>query len=190
MGNIIEIRWHGRGGQGAVTAAKVLAEAALSGGKYVQAFPEYGPERMGAPLRAYNRISDTPISIHCQVANPEIVVVIDPTLIDNVDVVQGTPEEATFIINTPESAEKMKEKLNTPKAKVFTIDATKISIETLGRPMPNTPVLGALAKATGLINIDRLIEETKNMLGKKLGEKVVNDNINAIKRAYQEVTGG
>jgi pyruvate ferredoxin oxidoreductase gamma subunit len=184
-----EVRWHGRGGQGTVTAAKVLAETALSSGKYVQAFPEYGPERMGAPLRAYNRLSANPIYIHCQVTNPDVVVVVDPTLIGSVDVVEGTTEDALFIVNTNERAADIKKKLGLGKQRVYTVNATKIAMETIKRPLPNTPLLGAIAKVSGLINIDDLIDDLKASFSKKFTSQVVEANLEAVKRAYKEVTG-
>lgn len=190
MGDIAEVRWHGRGGQGAVTAAKVLAEVALKSGKNVQAFPEYGPERTGAPLRAYNRISERPIRIHCQVESPNIVVVIDPSLLDAVDVTEGASEGAIFIINTPKGPSEVREvlKLRNNQA-VYTVDATKIALDTIGRPIPNTPMLGALSKATGLIPVEGLLEDVKRSLGKKLKDEVVEGNLEAIRRAYREVKG-
>jgi pyruvate ferredoxin oxidoreductase gamma subunit len=185
-----EVRWHGRGGQGTVTAAKVLAETALSSGKYVQAFPEYGPERMGAPLRAYNRLSDKPISIHCQVTNPDVVVVVDPTLMGSVDITEGTTGDAIFVINTTESAAEIRQKLGLDKQqKVYTLNATKIALETIKRPMPNTPLLGALAKVSGLIDIDDLLEDLKQSFEKKFTQQVVDANLEAIRKAYEEVTG-
>jgi len=189
MQEITEVRWHGRGGQGAVTAAKIFAETAMSEGKYVQAFPEYGPERMGAPLRAYNRVSDKPLTLHCQVTNPRIVAVVDPTLLASVDVTEGTPPDAIFVINTPDEPKKVRETYRITNGSVFTIDATRIALETLGRPIPNTPILGALAKVTSIISKEHLIEDTKINLSKKLSAEVVQKNIEAITRAYEEVKG-
>ncbi len=186
---ITEVRWHGRGGQGTVTAAKVLAETALASGKHVQAFPEYGPERMGAPLRAYNRLSTKPITIHCQVTNPDVVVVVDPTLIGSVDVVEGTPDDALFIVNSNESTAEIKQRLGLVKQRVYTLNATKIAMETIKRPLPNTPLLGALAKVSGLINIDDLINDLKVSFGKKFTSQVVEANLEAVNRAYKEVAG-
>ncbi len=187
MPKITEVRWHGRGGQGTVTAAKIFAETAMSGGKHVQAFPEYGPERMGAPLRAYNRVSDTPLALHCQVTNPGIVAVVDVTLLGTIDVTEGTPDDAIFVINTPEDPKTMRKNLNLQHGSLFTVDATTISLETLGRPIPNTPMLGALAKVTDVISKDNLIEDTRVNLSKKLSEEMVQKNIEAITRAYEEV---
>jgi pyruvate ferredoxin oxidoreductase gamma subunit len=185
-----EVRWHGRGGQGTVTAAKVLAETALSSGKHVQAFPEYGPERMGAPLRAYNRLSTQPIAIHCQVTNPDVVVVVDPTLLGSVDVTEGTPEDAIFIINTNEKSADIKQRLGLDKQqKVYTLNATKIALDTIKRPLPNTPLLGALAKVAGLIDMDDLVTDLKRSFSKKFSEQIVTANLEAVKRAYEEVAG-
>lgn len=185
-----EVRWHGRGGQGTVTAAKVLAETAMACGEHVQAFPEYGPERMGAPLRAYNRLSANPITIHCQVTNPDVVVVVDPTLIGSVDVTEGTPDDALFVINTSDTAANIKQRLGLDKQqKVYTLDATKIALATIKRPLPNTPLLGALAKVSDLIKFDDLINDLKKSFSKKFTEQVVTANLEAVRRAYEEVTG-
>jgi len=188
MGEIVEFRWHGRGGQGTVTAAKILAEAALEEDKYMQAFPEYGPERMGAPLTAYNRLSQEPIYIHCQVRSPHIVVVVDPTLlVGGVDVKSGAVKDAIYVVNTTEAPSQVREKIGLEGGKVFTVDATGISRELFGRPMPNTPMLGALAKVTGSIKLDSVINALKKRLGAKFSDKIVNANITAAKRAYEEV---
>ncbi|MBI5787412.1 MAG: 2-oxoacid:acceptor oxidoreductase family protein [Candidatus Schekmanbacteria bacterium] len=187
MKTATEVRWHGRGGQGTVTAAKVLAETALSSGKYVQAFPEYGPERMGAPLRAYNRVSSAPISIHCQVTNPDIVVVVDSTLLQTVNVLEGTNEDVILVVNTPESPQAIKEQLTLDKQRVFTVNASKIALENIGKPMPNTPMLGALAKVSGLISLDDLLKDVKKSFGKKFAENVINNNLNAVRQAYEQV---
>lgn len=186
-----EVRWHGRAQQGIVTAAKMVGEACLRSGKYVQAFPEFGPERMGAPVRAYNRISDEPIRLHCQVTEPKYILIADPTLISTVNVVEGVPEDAIFIINTPKSPKEMRSelKLNSKKAAVYTLDASKISIETIGRNMPNTPMLGALAKATNVITLDALIDNFKENYSKKFSPKVIDGNVAAMNRGFQEVKG-
>ncbi|MBI2413028.1 MAG: 2-oxoacid:acceptor oxidoreductase family protein [Deltaproteobacteria bacterium] len=191
MENYIEVRWHGRAQQGVVTAAKVLGEACLHSGKFVQAFPEFGPERMGAPVRAFNRISDEPIRLHCQVTDPRYVLIADPTLIGTVDVTAGTPEDAIFIVNTPKSATEMRAELGikSKTVKVFTLDAVKISIETIGRVMPNTPMLGALAKATGFITLEALVENFKENYSKKFAPKVIEGNVAAMNRGFGEVKG-
>jgi len=189
MSELVEIRWHARAGQGAVTAAKSLAETALNEGKYVQAAPEYGPERAGAPLRAFNRISDKPIRLHSAVISPQVVVVLDPTLIGIVDVSEGTPEDAVIIINSPMSAGEMRKKMDLKGRKVFTVDATRIALETMGRPIPNTPMMAALVKVTGLLKLENILHEIEKVLGKKFVAKVVEGNLQAVKRAYEEVKG-
>jgi pyruvate ferredoxin oxidoreductase gamma subunit len=187
---IIEIRWHGRGGQGAKTAALLFADAALSLGKNIQAFPEYGPERMGAPVASFNRLSDKPITLHCGITNPSIVLVLDPTLIDAVDVTAGLPADGKLIINTSLSSKEIRKKLNFNTGKVYTVDASKISKETIGREIPNTPMLGALIKVTALLKIEEVITDLENKLKKKFASKpeVVKGNLDAVQRAYQEVT--
>ncbi|MDH7500795.1 MAG: 2-oxoacid:acceptor oxidoreductase family protein [candidate division NC10 bacterium] len=189
MSQMVEIRWHARAGQGAVTAAKSLAESALHEGKYVQAAPEYGPERAGAPLRAFNRISDRPIRLHSAVTSPQVVVVMDPTLIGIVDVTEGTPEDAAIIVNTPDTPAEMRKKMGIRGRKIFTVDATKIALETLGRPIPNTPMMAALIRATGLLKVENLLQQVEKTLGKKFVAKVVEGNLQAVKRAYEEVKG-
>lgn len=185
-----EIRWHGRGGQGAKTAALLFADAALAQGKYVQAFPEYGPERMGAPVAAFDRMSDKPILLHSGVINPDIVVVLDPTLIDTVDVTEGIPQNGTIIINTEKTPSDIKKDLNiSGSIKVCTVDASTISKETIGREIPNTPMLGALIKVSGILDFNAMIDDTKKKLEKKFKSKpeVIEGNIKAIERAYKEV---
>jgi len=188
MAEILEIRWHGRGGQGTVTAAKVLAEAAMAEGQNVQAFPEYGPERMGAPLRAYNRICKKPMTIHCQVTDPAVVAVVDPSLIDTVDVTDGATKDAVVVINSLLSPAELRKKLKLKKTqKVFSLDANAISKETIGRVMPNTPLLGAVVKATGVIKLDTLVNDIRASFGKKFSEAIINNNVKAATRAYEEV---
>jgi pyruvate ferredoxin oxidoreductase gamma subunit len=189
MGKMIEIRWHGRGGQGTVTAAKMLADASLQGGKYVQASPEYGAERMGAPLRAFNRISDEEIFLHCSITNPDIVVVVDPSLVKQPAVVEGIKNSTTFVVNSPLSSQEVRKFLQFDAGKVYTVDATKIALETLGRNIPNTPMLGALVKATGILEKASLIDEIKKGLEKKFGTTIVQKNVDAIERAFEEVHG-
>lgn len=189
MKEMFEIRWHGRGGQGAKTAALLFGDAAVSTGKYIQAFPEYGPERMGAPVASFNRISSKPIRIHSGITNPDVVIVLDVSLIEQVNVLEGLdPEKGILIVNTSESPEEIKKKLNF-NGKVYTVDATKISIETIGRDIPNTPMMGALVKVTGLIDINELLQDTKKKLEVKFRHKleVIEGNLKAIERAYNEV---
>lgn len=187
MEELVEVRWHGRGGQGAKSAAQFLAEAALDAGKYIQAFPEYGPERAGAPIRTYTRISAKPINLHCAVTNPEYVVVIDPTLLSPAVVEGLTEEEGVLVVNTSESAESVRKKTGFKGGKVATVDATRISLDTLGRSMPNMPMLGALLKITPLVKLNVLYEKIKVKFLKKIGEEKTNANIAGIKRAYKEV---
>lgn len=186
---IVEIRWHGRGGQGAKTAALLFADAALSEGKNIQAFPEYGPERMGAPVQSFNRLSDKPITLHCGITSPKYVAVLDPTLIRSVDVLAGMPDDGKIVINSSKSPAEVKSELKIKNIKVYTIDASKISKETIGRDIPNTPMIGALVAATGLLNIDNLIKDMEQKLKKKFASKpeVIQGNLNAVKRAYEEV---
>lgn len=190
MKDILEIRWHGRGGQGAKTAAQFLAEAALDMGKSIQAFPEYGPERAGAPIRTYTRISDRKINIHSPVTNPDIVAVIDPTLLDSVDVTEGMGDDGILIVNTSDSADTVRKKVKLKKGKVAVCDATKISLETLGIPIPNTPMLGALLKVKPIVPMEALEKEVQNKFLKKIGREKTEANIKAIKRAFDEAKIG
>ena len=187
MTDTVEIRWHGRGGQGTVTAAKVLADACLSGGRYVQAFPEYGPERAGAPLRAYNRISSKELRMHCPVLRPQVVCVVDTTLLDGVNVAEGAIEDAIFIVNSAKDPKEIRAKLNAgSRQKVFTIDATKIAMECIGRALPNASMLGALCKVTGLVSLEHLLEDVRKSFGKKFSQKIIDGNIEATRRGYEE----
>lgn len=191
MAETVEIRWHGRGGQGTVTAAKVLADACLSGGRHVQAFPEYGPERAGAPLRAYNRISSKELRMHCPVLEPDIVAVADATLLDSINIAEGAKDNTIFIVNTTKDPKEVREKLKAGKnQKVFSIDATKIAIECFGRAMPNAPMLGTVCKVTGLITLEHLLEDVKKSFGKKFSQKIIDGNLAATKRGYEEVKEG
>ena len=190
MEDLIEIRWHGRGGQGAKTAALLLGDAALASGKYIQAFPEYGPERMGAPVASFNRISSKPILLHSGVTNPDIVIVLDPTLIESVNVTEGMGDGGILIVNTERTpADVMSDCGVKSGIKVFVVDASKISTETIGRDIPNTPMLGALIKATGILEFKEMLEDTKHKLEKKFKSKpeMIAGNLKAIERAYNEV---
>ena len=187
MKDILEITWHGRGGQGAVTAAKLVAEAALVEDKNVQAFPEYGAERSGAPVRSYTRISQKPINIHCQVKNPDIVVVLDPTLLEAVNVTAGLSTEGVLIINTPSSPSEIRKKLSVKGAKIFTVDATSISIEKLGRNIPNTPMIGALLKVAKLLKLETLLNYFEKEYASKFRPEIIEGNLAAIQKAYDEV---
>jgi pyruvate ferredoxin oxidoreductase gamma subunit len=189
MAKIFEIRWHGRGGQGAKTAALLLGEAAIHDGKYIQAFPEYGPERMGAPVQAFDRISDEPLYMHCSVTNPSVVVVLDPSLMEAVDVTAGLPEDGVLLVNTAESPADIRTRVSWKTGKIFTVDASKIAVETIKRDVPNTPMMGALIKATNLMKFESMLEDTKHKLEKKFKNRpeIVEGNIQAIRRAYEEV---
>ncbi|GAB6099703.1 2-oxoacid:acceptor oxidoreductase family protein [Halanaerocella petrolearia] len=188
MASLTEIRWHGRGGQGAKTASILLGKVAAKTGKHIQAFPEYGPERMGAPVLAYNRISGDDITVHCQVTEPSIVSVLDPTLLEVVDITEGVPEDGIVVVNTKEDAATIKEEIEF-NGDVWTIDAYGVADEEIGRPYPNTPMLGALIQATGLLPFDNFLEQVKVELEKKFAHKpeVVDKNLAAIERAYKEV---
>ena len=189
MSNLIEIRWHGRGGQGAKTASLLLADAAFNTGKYIQGFPEYGPERMGAPITAYNRISDEPITIHSNIYEPDYVVVVDDTLLKSVPVTAGLKENGAIVINTTKSPEYLKETLNGYKGKIFTIDAKKISEEALGKYFPNTPMLVAIVKVTGIMSDEAFIEDMKASFKHKFAKKpeVIDGNMKALELSLKEV---
>lgn len=189
---MIEIRWHGRGGQGAKTASLLLADAAFNTGKYIQGFPEYGPERMGAPITAYNRISDTPIRVHSNIYDPDYVVVVDDTLLQGVDVTNGLKENSAILINSNKTPEQLRQYLNGYKGKIYTIDATRISLDCLKANFPNTAMLSAIIKITGIMTKDQLLTDMKESFKHKFARKpdVIEPNMQAIERAYDEVTGG
>ena len=189
MDNLIEIRWHGRGGQGAKTASLLLADAAFNTGKYIQGFPEYGPERMGAPITAYNRISSNPITIHSNIYEPDYVVVVDDTLLETVNVTSGLKETGAIVINTTKSADYLKSVLNGYNGNIYTIDARKISEEALGRYFPNTPMLAAIVKVSGIMTDEALLEDMKNSFKHKFAKKpeVIEGNMKALELALKEV---
>jgi pyruvate ferredoxin oxidoreductase gamma subunit len=184
--DIIEIRIHGRGGQGAKTASELIVEVAMEQKKQVQAFPEYGPERTGAPMVAYARISEKPIKTYQPVLNPDIVVVIDPTLIGQVDVTKGMTEKDILIVNTTKSPAEIRKDTGF-RGKIHTVDATGISIRQIGRNIPNTPMLGAMVRVTGIIEMKYLIKKVEDMFLKKIGREKTDANIEAIKEAYDKV---
>jgi pyruvate ferredoxin oxidoreductase gamma subunit len=184
---LTEIRWHARGGQGAVTAAKMVAELALGQGKYFQAFPEYGPERSGAPIVAFTRVSDEPILLYCGVEHPGIVVVLDASLLGAIDVTKGAPDDAVVLVNSEASPAELRKGHGLKRGRLFTIAATRIANETIKRPIPNTPMVGALTRITGLFPIEKVVEFLRYDFGKKFPPKVVEGNISAIMRAYEEV---
>ena len=189
MNDLIEIRWHGRGGQGAKTACLLLADAAFNTGKYIQGFPEYGPERMGAPITAYNRISNSPITIHSAIYEPNYVVVVDDTLLDTVDVTAGLKENGAIVINTTNDAETLKKKLNGYKGRIYTIDARSISIDALGKYFPNTPMLAAIVKVSGVIPEDQFLADMEGSFKHKFAKKpeVIDGNMKALKNTLEKV---
>ena len=189
MDNMIEIRWHGRGGQGAKTASLLLADAAFNTGKYIQGFPEYGPERMGAPITAYNRISDTPIRIHSNIYDPDYVVVVDDTLLESVDVTAGLKPTGAIVINTTKDVEYLKKVLHGYSGSIYTIDARKVSMETLGKYFPNTPMLAAIVKVSGIMNEDEFLADMEGSFKHKFAKKpeVIEGNMKALELALKEV---
>jgi 2-oxoacid:acceptor oxidoreductase gamma subunit (pyruvate/2-ketoisovalerate family) len=180
--NITEFRWHGRGGQGSWTASEVLARTAIYEGKYIQSFPEFGPERMGAPVTAFTRISTEPIRIHCTVYEPDVVVVLDPTLLKTVPVTSGVDENGTIIINSADEPAKVREILKTGKGKLWTIPATKIALRILGMPITNTAMLGTVARATKIVSLETIETTLKERFRPDLAEK----NFAVINEAYKE----
>ena len=189
MSNMIEIRWHGRGGQGAKTASLLLADAAFNTGKYIQGFPEYGPERMGAPITAYNRISDNPIRVHSNIYEPDYVVVVDDTLLEAVNVTAGLKETGAIVINTTKSADELKPLLNGYSGKIYTIDARKVSEETLGKYFPNTPMLASIVKVSGIMSDEAFLNDMQGSFKHKFAKKpeVIEGNMKALELALQSV---
>ena len=189
MNSMIEIRWHGRGGQGAKTASLLLADAAFNTGKYIQGFPEYGPERMGAPLTAYNRISDTPIRIHSNIYYPDYVVVVDDTLLESVDVTAGLKETGAIVINTTKSEDYLRKALKGYKGDIYTIDARKISEEALGKYFPNTPMLAAIIKVAKIMTDEELLADMEGSFKHKFAKKpeVIDGNMKVLEMALKEV---
>ena len=189
MKDLIEIRWHGRGGQGAKTASLLLADAAFNTGKYIQGFPEYGPERMGAPITAYNRIGNTPIRIHSNIYEPDYVVVVDDSLLEAVNVTAGLKPDGAIVINTTKSGNELKPLLNGYTGDVYTIDARKISLETLGKYFPNTPMLAAIVKVSGVIEEKDFLADMEGSFKHKFAKKpeVIDGNMKALEMALKEV---
>ena len=189
MNNLIEIRWHGRGGQGAKTASLLLADAAFNTGKYIQGFPEYGPERMGAPITAYNRISDEPITIHSNIYDPDYVVVVDDTLLESVDVTAGLKETGAIVINTTHDNEFLKKSLKGYNGGIYKIDAKKVSMETLGKYFPNTPMLAAIVKVSNVMPEEAFLEDMIGSFKHKFAKKpeVIDGNMKALEMALKEV---
>lgn len=191
MRETVEIRWHGRAGQGVVTAAVTLADVlSAEEGKHVQAFPEFGAEKRGTPILAFNRISGKPIRTHSQVYHPDIVVVTDPSLLCLVDISEGTKQDAVFLINTTFDVGLIRERLNLGNRKIFALDAYTISRDELGKAIPNVPMLAALVKVMGLMSEKKFREKIKISLGKKLRPEVVEMNLRTIERAFKEVKEG
>lgn len=192
MKDIVEIRWHGRGGQGAKTASLLLADAAFNTGKYVQGFPEYGPERMGAPITAYNRISSERSTVHSNIYEPDYVVVVDETLISAVDVTAGLKKEGAIVINSGKSPDELRPLLKGYEGRVCTIDAGKISEEELGKNFPNTPMLAAIVKVSGVVNAEKFIQDMEASFKHKFATKpqVIEGNMRALKRSMEEVKEG
>ena len=192
MKDIVEIRWHGRGGQGAKTASLLLADAAFNTGKFVQGFPEYGPERMGAPITAYNRISSIRSTVHSNIYFPDYVVVVDETLLDSVDVTKGLKPEGAIVINSSKKPADLKAKLKGYTGRVCTIDAGRISEETLGKNFPNTPMLAAIVKISGVVPLEQFISDMEASFKHKFASKpqVIEGNMKALKRSMEEVQVG
>ena len=181
---ILEVRWHGRGGQGAWTASELLARAAISEGKHIQSFPEFGPERMGAPVTAFTRISTEPIRLHCAVYNPDVVAVLDPTLLKSVNVADGLNEEGgNIIVNTKDEPANVRKQLGSDRGKLWTVPATEISIKVLGMPITNTAMLGAVARVTGIVSLQTVERMVKGRFRADVAEK----NFTVVKEAYEEV---
>mgnify|MGYP006282365297 CR=1 FL=1 len=187
MSQLLEIRWHARGGQGAKTASLLLAEAAAMEGKYSQGFPDYGPERMGAPMRGFTRISDEPIRVHCAIYSPEIVIILDDTLLTAVDVTDGMPEDGIIIVNSARPIAEVRKLIGSEGRKLYVVNATGIAIDEIGRPIPNAPMLGALIKIQPLLELDSVLAQIKKKFSHGFRPEVLEGNVRAIKRAYEEV---
>ena len=187
----IEIRWHGRSGQGAKTACLLLADAAFSSGKYVQGFPEYGPERMGAPITAYNRISDAPCTINSNIHFPDYVVVVDESLLSSVEVTQGLSPDGAVVVNTSKAPEEIRPLLRGWEGRVCTIDARRISQACLGRYFPNTPMLAAIVQVSRVLEPERFLSDMEASFRHKFATKpqVIQGNLNCLARAMKEVQG-
>ena len=186
MQKTVEVRWHGRGGQGAKSASAILAEVLFEEGKHVQAFPEYGAERQGAPIRAYNRVSDSPIRRRCGVQNPNIVVVVDPTMVESANPTEGSTEDAVYLVNSAEDAKVLRGRLGvTSKARVLVVDATKITLEELGQNRPNAPLLGALSHGFTDVPVESFVNHITSKMT-NLPKPVLEANRRAILRGRTE----
>lgn len=192
MNDTIEIRWHGRGGQGAKTAALLLADVAFKTGKYVQGFPEYGPERMGAPITAYNRISESPITIHSNIYSPDFVAVVDDSLLQAIDVTHGLKPEGAVVINTQKPKEEVLKYLHGYQGKVVTVDARQISVEALGKYYPNSPMLAAMVAVSGVMEPEVFLKEMKASFQHKFAKKpeVIEGNMKALEMTFAAIRGG
>ena len=187
--DILEIRWHGRGGQGAKTAAGMVAQVAVGSGKYGQGCPEYGAEREGAPIKAYTRVSESIIRVHDAIYYPDVVLVLDETLLDTEPVTDGLDKDGILLVNTKRSPAEIREQLGLEGRKIYTVPATAIAVEEIGRPIPNTVMVGALASVTGVVDTDDIKESIVKKLGEKLSEAVLQGNKKAVDRAFEEVRG-
>ncbi len=184
---LLEIRWHGRGGQGAKTAAAMVAEVAVEAGKYAQAAPEYGAEREGAPIKAYTRIAQEIIRTHDAIYYPDIVVVLDDTLLESQQVDSGLSDEGILLVNTKKTPEQVRQLLKLKGRKIYTIDAMAIALAEIGRPIPNTVMIGALLAVTGVVDVEHILKSIQKKLGGKLSEGMLKGNLRAVERAFKEV---
>ncbi|MCK4919071.1 MAG: 2-oxoacid:acceptor oxidoreductase family protein [Candidatus Pacebacteria bacterium] len=188
MENIYQIRIHSRGGQGAKTAAQIIAEASIEEGKFAQAFSEYGPERSGAPMKTFLRISEDPIRLYSDVQSPDMVVVLDPSLLENIDVANGLADKGIVLVNSCEEIKSLKKKISKKKCKIYTIDAKGIAMRIIGRDLPNTAIMGAIIKLVPLIPYEHAIEETEEMFEhKKLSKEMVEKNVEALKEGHKNI---
>ncbi|NLI70139.1 MAG: pyruvate synthase [Firmicutes bacterium] len=184
---VTEIRWHARGGQGAVTASKTLVEMILPKNMYFQSFPEFGPERMGAPIQVFNRISSSPITVYCGITTPDIVLVLDVTLLDVVDVTSGLKKNGIIIVNTNLNPDMLSRIYGLQDYRPYTVDATRIALDTMGKPFANIPMLGAFLKITGLLEKEEAIENLRSSFSKRYPSRIVDMNVKALEHAYKEV---
>ena len=188
MSTMTEVIWHGRGGQGAKTAATMLAAMAIHEGKFSQGAPEYGPERQGAPMKGYTRIDARPIRIHSAIQNGDVSVVLDPTLVRSVDILGQMKHDGILIVNTTKSPDELRAEMKAPDTlKIYTVDATGIALKEIGRDLPNTPLLAALIRVTAILELETVLHDMREKFEKKFSAKVVEGNIRAVKRAYEEV---
>ncbi len=189
MQEMLEIRWHARGGQGAKTAALLLAESLMGEGRYVQAFPEYGPERMGAPMRSFDRISSKPIRLHTSIKNPDIIIILDPSLLADPSTLEGLKEDGTILVNTADDPKTVREKYNIKKGKIYTLNASQLAQQELKRDIASAPMLGALMRISGIMPLEEFLEHSRKELERKFRHRpeVIEANLRLYKRAYEEV---